>query len=103
PSRSPLSALPVRFEENVGQTDSRARFLAHVGNGVVFLTGSETVLKVARADDSVASVRMQLVGASASAAAIGLDPLPGVSNYFVGSDPAQWRTGVRGYGRVRFE
>src|SRR5438552_12224143 len=57
PSRSPLSALPVRFEENVGQTDSRARFLAHVGNGVVFLTGSETVLKVARADDSVASVR----------------------------------------------
>ncbi len=32
----------------------------------------------------------------------GLDPLPGKSNYFIGSDPSRWRTGVEQYSKVRY-
>ena len=29
--------------------------------------------------------------------------LPGVTNYFIGSDPAKWRTNVAGYAKVKYE
>ncbi len=47
-------------------------------------------------------VQMSLVGASASAAAIGMDELPGKTNYFIGYDPAKWRTNIPTFGRVKF-
>jgi hypothetical protein len=49
-------------------------------------------------------VRMQFPGAKPEAelAVEGLDPLPGRSNYFIGNDPAKWRTKVPHYGRVRY-
>ena len=37
---------------------------------------------------------MKLVGANAAAATAGTDPLPGKSNYIIGSDPQQWHTGI---------
>ncbi len=37
-----------------------------------------------------------------SAAVVGTDRLPGVSNYFIGNDPSAWRTGVAQYGRVTY-
>src|SRR5260370_39350381 len=30
------------------------------------------------------------------------DPLPSKSNFFIGSDPAQWRTDVPNYARVQY-
>ena len=33
----------------------------------------------------------------------GLDELPGKSNYFIGNDPAKWRTNVPTYAKVRYE
>jgi uncharacterized protein (TIGR03437 family) len=44
---------------------------------------------------------MRLVGAS-GAAATGEEQLPGKANYFIGSDPANWRTGVPTYSKVRY-
>jgi len=40
-----------------------------------------------------ASVRFRLLGASPTALT-GRDPLPGKVNYFIGSDPADWQTGL---------
>jgi hypothetical protein len=46
---------------------------------------------------------MRLVGANAKAKVIGLDELPGKSNYFVGNDPKKWRTNVPTYAKVKYK
>jgi hypothetical protein len=48
-------------------------------------------------------LRMKLVGANTSARFAALDPLPGHSNYFIGSDPLSWRTNIPNYRRVKAE
>ena len=47
-------------------------------------------------------VRLQLVGASTRAQVVGLDELPGKSNYFIGNDPKKWRTNVATYAKVKY-
>jgi len=46
-------------------------------------------------------VRLQLVGANARAKAVGLDELPGKSNYFIGRDPKKWRSNVPNFAKVK--
>jgi len=46
-------------------------------------------------------VRLKLAGANPKAKVVGLDPLPGKSNYFLGNDPKKWRTNVLNYRKVR--
>jgi hypothetical protein len=48
-------------------------------------------------------VRMKLVGANVAAVVEGLQPLPGKSNYFIGNDPAKWRTAIPTYAKVRYK
>src|SRR5206468_8327970 len=35
-------------------------------------------------------------------APVGLEPLPGITNHLIGSDPQLWRTGVHGYRKVEY-
>ena len=44
---------------------------------------------------------MGFVGANPKPVIEGMEPLGGHSNYFLGNDPAKWRTGIPHYGRVR--
>lgn len=46
---------------------------------------------------------LRLAGADTEAAGRTLDPLPGISNYFLGNDPAQWRTRIAQAGKVEFK
>ena len=112
--------LPLGFEDNQGQTDSRVRFLSRGVGYSLFLTPTEAVLalrkgrtekperrfagsKLAGESSKVgaqAVLRMQLAGGNTRAGMIGLDELPGKSNYFIGNDPAQWRTNVPNYRKV---
>jgi hypothetical protein len=48
-------------------------------------------------------VRLKLVGANLRAKVVGLDPLPGRSNYFLGNDPKKWRTNVPTYAKVKYK
>jgi hypothetical protein len=48
-------------------------------------------------------MRMRLVGGNAKGRVVGLDELPGRSNYFIGNDPKKWRTNVPSYARVKYE
>jgi hypothetical protein len=50
-----------------------------------------------------AILRMRLVGANPEAKSIGVDPLPGKVNYFIGKDPSKWRTNIPTYARVRYQ
>lgn len=45
--------------------------------------------------------RVEHAGADPAAAVEGVDPMETVVNFIAGSDPRQWRTGLRSYGRVR--
>jgi hypothetical protein len=146
--------LPLSFEANQGQADSRVKFLTRTGAYNMFLTGDEAVLvlrerkaknkekdkdknknkdknkdkknnakednkfpvetrpaaspakanstpKPERATESI--LRMKLSNANANARVTGLDELAGTSNYFIGSDPAKWRSNVPTYSKVKYE
>lgn len=103
----------VRFELNLGQEANEVRFASRGGGGSVFLTDRSIVFGVPHEPSDIVAVQQQatlteprtlkvdLVGSNCFARVVGLDPLPGVSNYFLGNDPAKWVTGVVGYSRVR--
>ncbi len=116
--------LPLRFEANFGQTDSRAKFISHGADSALFLTATNAVLTLDEpsgrdepiqnlwtgeshhamqpAKHTRVALQMSLEGANASAGVRGLDPLPGKSNYFIGNDPRNWRTNVPAYSKVKY-
>jgi hypothetical protein len=47
-------------------------------------------------------MHMSLVGGNAKGRVVGLDELPGKSNYFIGNDPKKWRTNVPSYAKVKY-
>jgi hypothetical protein len=97
--------LPMSYEENRGQFDTRVEFVGR-GNGLTFVvSGAETTIEVNGALDengapTVSAVRMRLENASATARAAGADRLPGVVNYIQGEDRAAWHTDVPTYSRL---
>jgi len=110
--------LPLSFEANAGQTDGRVKFFSRGSGYGLYLTNDEAVLALnghpckagamshssqAGCGSDAAVVTMRLAGrANLSASLAGEEPLPGTANYFVGSDPAAWRTGVPTYAKVRY-
>jgi hypothetical protein len=100
--------LPLSFEANQGQADAQVNFLSRGSGYTLYLTPTQSVLDLqsSAGSDPAASgdeLTMQLVGANPSAQATGLDLQPGVSNYLIGNDPAQWHTNVPNYARVAYE
>jgi len=93
--------LPLSFEANRGQTAPQVKFLARGPGYTLFLTADAAVLSLARQKTN-AVLRMRLQGANARASVTGADALPGKSNYFIGSDPSQWRTNVPTYAAVKY-
>jgi hypothetical protein len=115
--QSEYGNLPLSFEANQGQTASEAKFFAR-GNGyILFLTPRQIVLSfrplegIGLNPDDVTSpekhllhptqLRISLRDANPQAQAIGLEELPGKTNYFVGKDPRNWRKNVPTYAKVR--
>jgi hypothetical protein len=130
------SKLPLAFEANDGQTDSRVTFLARGKGYTLFLTREEAVMVLrareeergssgssrsfgsAGAEPSVSDqtrqtretkqtrqtvLRMRLEGSNPSPLASGLEPLPGIVNYFIGNDPKKWRTNIPTYQKVEYQ
>ena len=48
------------------------------------------------------NIRLELIGANPSPQVVGREELPGKSNYFIGNDPAKWRTNVPTYRKVEY-
>src|SRR5581483_7897163 len=88
--------LPIGFEENRGQAAPEVKFLARNAAGAILLTAESAVLWLPEA-----AVELRCAGARA-AGVEALDPLPGVTSYLRGQDPARWRTGIGSYARVRY-
>ena len=49
------------------------------------------------------TVCLKLVDANPKAKVVGLNELPGRSNYFIGNDPKKWRTNIPTYATVRYQ
>jgi beta-propeller repeat-containing protein len=90
--------IPRFFEPNMGQADARARFLMRSGSGTVFFAGAE----VAVTAPDASPLRVVFVGPDPAARVEAAQPRPGTVNYFIGSDPARWRSGLPRYGEVRY-
>jgi hypothetical protein len=103
-ARQVLRGLPLFFEPNQGQWNPQVKFSARAGDGRVFLTGRGVALSVSGPGaEAPRLATISLLNSNRAPVAAGLDPLPGHSSYFLGNDPAKWRTGLSHYARVRYD
>jgi hypothetical protein len=104
--------LPLHFEANQGQMHQDVRFLARGPGYSLYLTSGEAVLVLTRSGPEASpgaqlqgesiALRMSLVGAARKPLVSGLEQLPGKANYFIGKDPAKWRSNVPTYAKVHY-
>src|SRR5438876_782482 len=111
--------LPLHFEANRGQTHEDVCFLARGPGYSLFLTPTGTALTLTKQESSAHKpaahgkpeprgratgtvLRMTFAGANPDPRVTGLEELPGKANYFIGNDPANWRTSVPTYAKVRY-
>ncbi len=92
--------LPMRFEQNVGQSDSRVKFFSRGSGYAVFLTPDEVVLSLGSTDPAV--FRMTLAGQNSNPRIEGVDPLMSTTNYLLGADAGGWRKDVPSFSKVRY-
>jgi hypothetical protein len=127
--RTAQSKLPLSFERNDGQTQRRVKYLARAGGVSLFLTpdeavfgfnkatrkpivavaamphgsfkpGAESLMTLPRPEPASA-LRMSFVGARPKAIE-GVDRLPGLDSYFIGSDPSKWHRAIPTYAKVKY-
>ena len=98
-----LNKVPLAFEKNQGQTLQSVEFLARGAGYSVFLSRGNARVAL-RHDKSAApvAVDLRLLGASRNPKVATRVALPGHVNYFLGNDPARWRTDVPTFGRVEY-
>lgn len=105
----------IFFERNQGQADSQVLYFSRGSSYAVFLTrtGATIVLpelKKARLPDKESTaatrpsryIRLKFGKANPHPEVTGIETLPGVSNYFSGSDPKLWHTRVPHFSKVRY-
>jgi hypothetical protein len=121
----------MSFEQNQGQADPQVRYLARGRGYQVFLTETETILRLQNGnrtagndpikspladaanlqsasrrvggDPQSTALRIKLAGASIAKQVLGLNPLTGKSNYLVGADPNKWHYDIPNYARVELK
>jgi len=123
--------LPLSFEPNAGEINGNVKFLSRGHGYELFLTADQAVLalrepgkpapalkggkyagpqgpkaallaKHAAAPTQDSVLRMSLLSANPNARVVGMDELPGKTNYFIGNDPKKWRTNVPTYAQVKY-
>src|SRR6185369_12019578 len=97
-ARAGFGQLPLSFEVNQGQADSRVRFLARGKGYGIFLTDNGATFSLGGS-----ALHMRLQDAATSSRITGVDQLPGKVNYLVGNKSSDWRTNIPTYERVRYE
>lgn len=91
---------PLTFEHNDGQFDAALLYTARAPHYAVGLKRDGLSLRLAQSQPQPAALEIDFLGSDGAQQVTGLEPLATVSNYFVGDDPARWRTGVPHVGRV---
>ena len=113
-----VAVLPLFFEP-AGASKTPTNFLARGQNYQFFINATEASIVLRKVKAGVGSAdlyqsrasrqlytrvaRTRFVNANPSAALSGENPMPGVVNYLIGNDPAQWRTKVATYSQLRVQ
>jgi len=104
-ARTSRARLPLRFERNVGQEAARVRYAAKARDVSLFLTDDGATMvsspSHARGEHDV-SWTMRVVGRAGISAPVASELAAARSSYFLGNDPARWRTDVPSFGRVTY-
>ncbi len=111
-----IQNLQLAFERNKGQSAREVQFISRALHYTVFLeahrativflgVGLHPVKKQALVTKGVADsefVSLRLLQSNRTAVPLTEEPLLAEANYFLGSDPSQWRTHVPLFGRVHY-
>lgn len=95
--------LPLWFEAGPVQANGASAFITHGRDAQFSITQTGAEFTLQRADGHQATARMTFLGADGNSSLAGDNALSGKINYLLGSDPAQWRTGIPTFAKVRLD
>ncbi len=96
-----LKNLPLRFEENRGQTDPKVRFTTQGRGAKLFVTDDGVTFSIGTGAERSA-LRFSVAGSDGKSKVTGEREFAGAkANYLRGSDAGLWVTGARHFGAVR--
>ncbi len=102
------ASSPLIFEPNRGQTSEQTRFVVHGSGYQAAITDDGVSVRMrkpeiasAAAPNTPTTVHIRWLGVEPGSTFIGEAPLKSYSNYFRGSDSAQWQTRVPHYSAVK--
>ncbi len=104
--------MPVVFEPNRGQANPQAQWIATGDSFQARIDAESLVLNDrnrptnahvdARAADADSALRLHFLGAETHAQSVGITPLSGKSNYYLGNRQDSWHLGIPTFGGVRY-
>ena len=95
--------VPFAFEPNRGQVAAPTQFFSPGRAYTVHLAGAGAELRLGQGErpEREALLEIRPRGAREGLQPVGTHPLPGTRNYYLGSDPDRWVTGVPTYAQVK--
>ncbi len=113
-----FNALPLSFTENKGQVYSDVKFISQGNGSTIYFTPHETTFILAKNNVQTVEKRAvssepvseeseyfilkrRFLNANSNLITEGEERLKWNTSYFIGNDPAQWRTGVPNYSKIR--
>lgn len=100
-SKIKMDGLPIVFEPNLQQADSRYRFITHQNGLAIGFLDRSLEIRLATKDGGAKALQIAFEGA-ATGTASGEQLLPGRVNYLRGNDPSAYRRGIPTYAQVRY-
>ena len=99
-----LRAMPLAFEQNVGQTAAARSFVARGQGYTVWATDDGPMLRLGdpRASNAGVDVRIRVVEGASTGQPSPESALRGRVNYFIGNDPSRWATDVPRFAALRY-
>lgn len=91
--------LPLAFVANEEPGETAVQAQAHLPGGLLTFSPAEVTLSVPQdGQNELTQVRLHFAGANPAPEISLAQQLPGVVNYIIGDDPAQWKTQLPTYG-----
>ncbi len=102
-SKGQVAKIERRGNNGADQFSKSAAFPAFFRPAVAVVTDNSALTATDNEPPTTSAVvHMELLGTNTAAKVVGLDELPGKSNYFIGNDPKKWHTNVPNYAKVRY-
>jgi len=105
-AREAYAQLPLYFIENQGQSDKRVAYYAQQGGANLYFTAEEMVMTLPSSSKGESQgeggivLWLRFLDANPNVQIRGNQEQEARFNYFIGDDPAKWRSDVPSYGEV---